>query len=89
MEIKVQKLKPEELQKMGVFQWPVWTKEVSRFDWSYDATEECFFLEGEVTVETEDGRSMSFGKGDFVSFPKGLSCTWDIKKPVKKHYNFR
>jgi hypothetical protein len=29
------------------------------------------------------------GKGDFVTFPKGLSCIWDIKEPVKKHYNFR
>ena len=30
-----------------------------------------------------------FGKGDFVTFPKGLSCIWDIKAPVRKHYNFK
>ena len=89
MEIKVQKLKAEELKKMGVFSWPIWTKEVSRFDWSYDSIEECYFLEGEVTVEAGDGKSVSFGKGDFVTFPNGLSCTWVVKKPVKKHYNFR
>jgi uncharacterized cupin superfamily protein len=89
MEIKVQKLKEEELRKMGVFGWPVWTKEVSRFDWSYDSIEECYFLEGNVTVETKDGQSVSFGKGDFVTFPKGLSCTWIVKKPVRKHYNFK
>ncbi len=29
MEIKVQKLKDEELKKKNVFKWPVWTKEVS------------------------------------------------------------
>ncbi|MFH0764257.1 MAG: cupin domain-containing protein [Candidatus Omnitrophota bacterium] len=29
------------------------------------------------------------GKGDFVTFPEGLACTWDIKIPVKKHYNFK
>lgn len=89
MEIKVQKLSDEQLKKMNVFNWPIWTKEVSRFDWSYDSVEECLFLEGQVTVETKDGKSVSFGKGDFVIFPKGLSCTWDVKKPVKKHYNFK
>lgn len=89
MEIKVQKLKNEQLTKMGVFEWPVWTKEVSKFPWSYDTVEECYFLEGDVTVEAEGGQKVNFGKGDFVTFPKGLSCVWDIKKPVKKHYNFR
>ena len=89
MEIKVEKLSQEQLKKMGVFKWPIWTKEISRFDWEYDSMEECLFLEGQVTVETKDGKSVSFGKGDFVTFPKGLSCTWIVTQPVKKHYNFR
>ncbi len=89
MEIKVQKLTPDQLKKMGVFQWPIWEKEVSRFPWAYDSIEECYFLEGKVTVETKEGQSVSFGKGDFVTFPKGLSCTWNIKEPVRKHYDFR
>ena len=89
MEIKIQKLGQEELKKIGVFGWPIWTKEVSRFDWSYGSTEECYLLEGEVVIEAKDGKKTGFGKGDFVTFPKGLSCVWDIKKPVRKHYNFR
>ncbi|MFH1201901.1 MAG: cupin domain-containing protein [Candidatus Omnitrophota bacterium] len=89
MEIKVQRLSQDDLKESGVFSWPIWEKETSRFPWSYDCIEECYFLEGDVTVETKDGKSVNFGKGDFVSFPKGLSCTWDIKKPVKKHYNFK
>lgn len=89
MEIKVQRLSQGQLKKMGVFGWPIWEKEVSRFNWSYDSIEECYFLEGEVTVETKDGKTISFGKGDFVTFPKGLSCTWSVKKAVRKHYNFR
>lgn len=89
MEIKVEKLSDDQLKTMGVFNWPIWTKEVSRFPWSYDSIEECYLLEGEVTVEPKDGKSVSFGKGDFVSFPKGLDCVWNIKKPVRKHYNFR
>jgi hypothetical protein len=36
-EIKVEK-KPSEklLKERGVFEWPIWTKEVSEFPWSYD-----------------------------------------------------
>ena len=89
MEIKVQKLNQEQLNNLGVFDWPIWTKEVSRFPWSYDSTEECYLLEGDVTVQTKDGKCVSFSKGDFVTFPKGLACTWNIKIPVKKHYNFK
>jgi uncharacterized cupin superfamily protein len=89
MEITVQKLSKDELKERGVFEWPVWEKEASTFDWQYHDIEECFFLSGKVTVKTKDGKSVSFGKGDFVTFPKGLSCTWNIKEPVRKHYNFR
>ena len=89
MVIKVEKLSQEELKRRGVFGWPIWTKEISRFPWSYDSTEECYLLEGDVTVETKDAKAVSFGKGDFVTFPKGLACTWNIKVPVKKNYNFK
>ncbi len=87
-EVKVEKLSEEKLKKMSVSSWPIWEKEISRFDWHYDGTEMCYILEGEVTVETKDGKSIKFGKGDFVTFPTGLDCVWDIKAPVRKHYNF-
>jgi hypothetical protein len=89
MNIEIKKPDQKVLKKEGVFSWPVWEKEVSRFDWSYDSVEECYLLEGKVVVETDDGKTVEFGKGDFVTFPKGLSCTWDVKSPVKKHYNFK
>lgn len=88
MEIKIEKPSKELLKNNNVFSWPIWEKEVSRFDWSYSQTEECYLLEGKVTVETDKGK-VEFGKGDFVTFPKGLSCVWDIKEGVKKHYNFK
>lgn len=88
-DIKIEKLGKEALEKMGVFSWPIWTKEISQFDWSYDSVEQCYFLEGKVTVTPKDGKPVSFGKGDFVTFPEGLSCTWDVKAPVKKHYIFK
>jgi len=89
MSVEVQKLSQEDLKKKDVFNWPIWEKEASKFPWTYDSIEECYFLEGDVTVETEDGKSVNFGKGDFVTFSSGLSCIWNIKKAVKKHYNFK
>ena len=51
--------------------------------------EECYLLEGQVTVETPDGEKVEFGAGDFVRFPRGLDCVWDISVPVKKHFDFK
>lgn len=77
----------DELEKKGVKQWPVWTKGVSRFDWTYEEDETCYIIEGELIVETAEG-IFNISAGDFVTFRKGLKCTWDIKSPVKKYYNF-
>jgi len=88
-QIRVEKLSEKKLKEMGVFSWPVWEKEISRFEWHYDDTEMCYILEGKVSVETKDGKNVNFGPGDFVTFPKGLSCVWDIRNPVRKHYNFQ
>ncbi|MFH1692411.1 MAG: cupin domain-containing protein [Candidatus Omnitrophota bacterium] len=88
MDVTIKKFNEQDLKKMGVFAWPIWEKGVSKFDWHYDSQERCFFLEGRVVLETGDGKRFEFGKGDFVTFAQGLSCVWDIKEPVKKHYNF-
>jgi len=80
--------KPTEAEKADMEAKPVWGCEVSEFDWHYDSEETCLLFEGEVTV-TYEGGSVSFGAGDMVVFPKGLSCVWKVSKPVKKHYIFR
>ena len=67
--------------------WPIWTCEPSEFDWAYTEKETCLILEGEVTV-TDGKDSASFGPGDLVIFPVDLECKWQVKKAVKKHYNF-
>ncbi|MBF0338962.1 MAG: cupin domain-containing protein [Nitrospirae bacterium] len=87
-EIKIKKPTDKELSDMGVSKWPIWEKEVSTFDWSYDSTEMCYLLAGRVVVKTDSGE-VEFAKGDFVTFPEGLSCTWDVKEPVRKHYKFK
>ena len=85
--INIEKPTADKLQSLGVFSWPIWTKEPSTFDWTYDEQEICYFLEGEVTVKTPT-ETVSFGKGDLVTFPQGLSCTWQVKKAVRKYYKF-
>lgn len=88
MSIGIKKLTQNELESLGVFSWGIWEKEESEFDWHYDKKETCYFLDGEVDVELEDGRIIHVGQGDLVTFPEGLSCRWNIKKAVKKHYCF-
>jgi len=78
----------DELDKLGVSDWPIWTKEVSEFPWRYDEPETCYFLEGEVVVTPDGGDPTTVAKGDLVTFPKGMSCTWKVRKNVKKHYRF-
>lgn len=78
----------KELEAEGVFSWPIWEKEASRFDWFYDSEESCYLLEGKVRVEPEGGQPVEFGAGDFVVFPKGLKCVWEVFQKVKKHYKF-
>ncbi|UCD16132.1 MAG: cupin domain-containing protein [Candidatus Omnitrophota bacterium] len=88
MTIEVKKPTQQELNSLGVTNWPIWEKEESSFDWYYDQKEVCYFLEGDVTVRTPDGKEVKMQKGDLVSFPKGLKCKWQINRKVKKHYNF-
>jgi len=89
MKIEVKQPAKVELEGQGVLDWPIWEKEVSRFDWHYDSEETCYLLEGQVEVTTPDGQAVTFGAGDMVRFPAGLSCTWDISVPVKKHFHLK
>jgi len=87
--ITVKKLTEKEKKDLNVSSWPIWEKEVSVFPWHYDTTEQCFILEGKVVVtDTQTNESVEINAGDFVSFEKNLSCKWDIKKSIKKHYRF-
>ena len=86
--IKIEKKSEGELRNMGVFSWPIWEKAPSTFDWHYDETEQCYILEGQVRVEPKDGTPVEFGPGDFVTFPKGMDCIWNVSKGVRKHYTF-
>jgi len=87
MKILVKQISKEDLTKIGVFNWPIWTCEVSEFPWTYSDKESCFIIDGEIEVKTQD-ESVHIGPGDFIVFPKGLSCKWKVTKPVRKYYSF-
>ena len=76
------------LSQLGVSDWPIWEKEPSRFPWTYDDAETCYLLEGDVVVTPDGGAPVQFGKGDLVTFSAGLSCTWEVRGAVRKHYRF-
>ncbi|HAM36051.1 MAG TPA: cupin [Elusimicrobia bacterium] len=85
--MKIQVRKPTEDEKKTAASWPIWTKEASSFPWHYDEPETCLILEGEATIRAGDER-ISFAGGDLVIFPRGLDCTWNISKAIRKHYRF-
>ena len=87
MKIDIRKPDKNELDNSDILSWPIWECEVSTFDWTYSDKETCYLLEGEVTVKT-DTETVHFSAGDIVVFPAGLSCVWEVTKPVRKHYKF-
>ena len=84
--IEITKPGMDELEKMDIFDWPIWEKKVSEFPWHYDDTETCFILEGEVIVTPEGGDPVEIHAGDLVVFPQGMACTWNILQDIRKHY---
>ena len=86
--MNVKKISNAEKKSLGIDTWSTWSKEVSIFPWSYSDKETAYILEGYVTVTSNTGESISFGPGDLVTFEAGLDCTWDVKSPLRKHYQF-
>ena len=85
--MKIEVRKPTENERKEASSWPIWSKEVSSFPWRYAEKETCLILDGEVTVKAGN-EEVSFKSGDYVIFPEGLDCAWNIQKAVRKHYKF-
>lgn len=86
--IRIRKPSKEELTEMDVENWPIWDKEPSVFDWSYDSRETCYILEGSAVVIPSSGDPVEIGRGDLVVFPEGMDCRWEIRDEIRKHYKF-
>ena len=78
---------PAQLEALGVSKWPTWEKEVSVFPWVFPEQELAYILEGECVITPIDGKPVKFGKGDLVTFPAGMSASWEVKKALHKHYH--
>ncbi|MFX0133085.1 MAG: cupin domain-containing protein [Candidatus Hodarchaeota archaeon] len=87
-EIKKEKPSKDDLEKLGISSWNNWGCDESVFDWEYDDEEWAYVLEGNVVVKTSTGE-VEINAGDLVKFPKGLKCTWDVKKKIRKVYTFK
>lgn len=87
-EIKKKKPSKEELENLGIDSWSPWECDKSVFDWEYSDEEWAYVFEGNVVVKTPSGE-VEINAGDFVKFPKGLKCTWDVKKKIRKVYTYK
>ena len=89
MPIKVTSPCPKSIiEELSIKDWPIWTCNVSSFDWTYDAKETCLLLEGQVTVTPKGEQPVKFSAGDLVTFPAGMDCRWEVHQAVRKHYRF-
>ena len=80
---------PMKLEVMGVYDWPIWRREASRFRWTYQQQETCYVLRGKFSVTPEGGETQHFKRGDLIIFPQGMNCVWDIEQDVEKHYDLQ
>ncbi|MBD3311952.1 DUF861 domain-containing protein [archaeon] len=85
MKIKVREATEADVRE--VESWPEWSCEPSTFEWHYDEVETCYIIKGRATVKA-DNQEVSFGPGDWVVFPKGLSCVWVVHESIRKKYSF-
>ncbi|MBF0569908.1 MAG: cupin domain-containing protein [Candidatus Omnitrophica bacterium] len=67
--------------------WSVWDCDPSKFNWHYESKELAYLFKGRVKVRTRE-EMVEIKAGDFVTFPAGLSCSWEVLERVEKVYKF-
>lgn len=85
--ISIEKLTEKQIESKSIESWPIWEKKVSSFPWQYEADEYCLIIEGEIIV-IANNKEYLVKADDFVKFPKGLKCHWNITKNIRKYYQF-
>ena len=81
MKISINKIKKEELTKKGVFNWPIWTCEISEFPWTYSEKEFSYILDGEIEVKTLE-RMHRKHTGDLTSYE-------NLLKGKRAHHKYK
>ena len=69
MQIEIKNLTDAQIEERGVHSWPIWSCEISEFDWEYSDQETCLLLEGEVEVSSEFA-TVRFSDVILLFFPK-------------------
>ena len=77
--------KPTDEEKEILLMQPIWGCGAGKFDWLYDDTIVSLIIDGKADVSYA-GKTVSINAGDFVVFPEGLSCIWEVSAPIKKHF---
>lgn len=87
MKIDIDRLDTEEIDDLGIEEWPVMEYDEEKLEWYSDKTEYCFIISGEATIISEF-ESITVRPGDFVTLPAGLECIWDVDTKIRKHYTY-
>ena len=70
----------------GIKNWPIGEYEPSIFQYKYNEKEICLIIEGQAIIKSLEGATYNIKSGDFIAFPAGFSCEWEIIRKIKKHY---
>jgi len=77
---------PMKLEVLGVDGWPTRSDPVSVQAISYECTETSLLIAGHAVITPEDGEPVEAREGDLVICLGGITCVWDIKETVIRHY---
>jgi uncharacterized protein len=64
----------------------VWSCARGSFHWTFDTDETAIILEGQVTVQMENGATLHLGPGDLAFFSSGQKCIWTVEKNLREVY---
>jgi uncharacterized protein len=67
----------------------VWAATPGTFHATYSNFEFVHLLEGEIAITPEDGDTVVVKAGDAFVVEPTFKGTWDIRKPVRKHFTAR
>jgi len=63
-----------------------WSSEACKLNVNYSENELCILVEGNATIENQDGDAWTFHQGDAFVIPAGFVGTWESVTPVRKIY---
>ena len=64
----------------------LWDCTAGTFEWHYASDEVIHVVDGEATLELENGQLLNLSAGDIAHFSPGTKVTWYVDRYVKKFY---